>query len=256
VSEATGLPRIIVVTGTGTEVGKTIVTAAIAALASDAGRTVAVLKPAQTGLGPGAPGDVHDVGRLSGVTDLHELARYPDPLAPATAARRSRSRQVRAADVVAYARGLASRDLVLVEGAGGALVHLDGTGGTVLDVARTLGAPVLLVSSAGLGSLNLLALNAEALAARDLPTLGFVFGAWPREPDLASRTNLADAEAYAKLPLLGAIPEGAGGLSRRIFLSVARSGLAPILGGSFDAGALRDRIGADARPPARRTKYR
>ena len=88
-------PTLLVVTGTGTEVGKTIVTAAVAALASAAGRTVAVLKAAQTGLGPGEPGDVHEVGRLSGVTDLHELARYPEPLAPATAALAMASRSSR-----------------------------------------------------------------------------------------------------------------------------------------------------------------
>lgn len=253
-SESSGPPPLVVVTGTGTEVGKTIVTAAIAALASAAGRTVAVLKAAQTGLGPGEPGDVHEVGRLSGVTDLHELARYPEPLAPATAARRSGIRQVRVADVVGYAEGLASRDLVLIEGAGGALVHLDKTGGTLLDVAARLAAPVLLVSSAGLGSLNLLALNAEAFAARGVACLGVVVGSWPREPDLASRTNLADWESYAKSPLLGAIPEGAGQLSRRVFLSVARTGLAPVLGGTFDAATFRTKVGADASPRRTRSK--
>jgi dethiobiotin synthetase len=247
VSESSDLPPLLVVTGTGTEVGKTIVTAAVAALASAAGHTVAVLKAAQTGIGPGEPGDVHEVGRLSGVTDLHEMARYPEPLAPATAARRSGLRQVRVADVVTYAQGLASRDLVLVEGAGGALVHLDGTGGTLLDVAARLAAPVLLVSSAGLGSLNLLALNAEAFAARGVSGLGVVIGSWPRESDLASRTNLADLESYAKFPLLGVIPEGASQLSRRVFLSVARTGLAPALGGTFDAAEFRTKIGGDAR---------
>jgi dethiobiotin synthetase len=254
VSVSSDPPTLLVVTGTGTEVGKTIVTAAVAALASAAGRTVAVLKAAQTGLGPGEPGDVHEVGRLSGVTDLHELARYPEPLAPATAARRSGMRQVRVVDVVKYAQGLSSRDLVLVEGAGGALVHLDKAGGTLLDVAARLNAPMLLVSSAGLGSLNLLALNAEAFAARGVTCLGVVIGSWPREPDLASRTNLADFEAYAKLPLMGVIPEGASQLSRRIFLSVARSGLAPVLGGTFDAAAFRTKVGADATQVTRRTR--
>lgn len=253
-SASFGPPPLLAVTGTGTDVGKTIVTSAVAALALAAGRTVAVLKAAQTGLRPGEPGDVHEVGRLSGATDLHELARYPDPLAPATAARRVKGRQVRVADVVAYARGLTDRDFVLVEGAGGALVHLDGTGGTLLDVAARLNAPVLLVSSAGLGSLNLLALNAEAFVTRGVSCLGVVIGSWPREPDLACRTNLADLEAYAKLPLLGVIPEGAGQLSRRIFLSVARAGLAPALGGTFDAQAFRTKVGADATSATRRTR--
>ena len=49
---------VIVVTGTGTEIGKTVTTAAVAALALAAGRSVAVLKPAQTGVAAGEPGDV------------------------------------------------------------------------------------------------------------------------------------------------------------------------------------------------------
>ncbi|MDQ1746197.1 MAG: dethiobiotin synthetase, partial [Frankiaceae bacterium] len=79
----------LVVTGTGTEVGKTIVTAAIAALAHAVGRNVAVVKLAQTGIEPGDESDIDVVRRLSGVDDVHELVRYPEPLAPATAARRA-----------------------------------------------------------------------------------------------------------------------------------------------------------------------
>ncbi|MGH3907303.1 MAG: AAA family ATPase, partial [Pseudonocardiaceae bacterium] len=80
----------LIVTGTGTGVGKTVVTAALAALAVAAGRRVAVLKPAQTGVRAGEPGDVDEVRRLVGPSvTCRELARYPDPLAPATAAWRA-----------------------------------------------------------------------------------------------------------------------------------------------------------------------
>ncbi|MER7436647.1 AAA family ATPase, partial [Pseudonocardia alni] len=80
--------RFVVVTGTGTGVGKTVATAALAAVAVAAGERVAVLKPAQTGVGPDDPGDVDEVARLVPEVTTRELARYPDPLAPATAARR------------------------------------------------------------------------------------------------------------------------------------------------------------------------
>ncbi|MFD4977576.1 AAA family ATPase, partial [Streptomyces sp. NPDC058424] len=80
---------VLVITGTGTEVGKTVATAAVAAAAVAAGRSVAVLKPAQTGVGPGERGDADEVARLAGAVKARELARYPEPLAPATAALRA-----------------------------------------------------------------------------------------------------------------------------------------------------------------------
>ena len=66
---------VLCVGGTDTGVGKTVVIAALAALAHEQGTSVAVVKPAQTGVAPGEPGDLADVQRLAGVDDLHELAR-------------------------------------------------------------------------------------------------------------------------------------------------------------------------------------
>ncbi|MDI5976244.1 ATP-dependent dethiobiotin synthetase BioD, partial [Amycolatopsis magusensis] len=80
---------VLVISGTGTGVGKTVVTAAIAALAKADGRRVAVLKPAQTGVTDGEPGDLDEVRRLAGEVTTRELRRYPDPLSPEAAARRS-----------------------------------------------------------------------------------------------------------------------------------------------------------------------
>ena len=67
--------------------GKTVVTAAVAALASGRGERVAVVKPAQTGVARGEPGDLAEVTRLTGVADTHEFARFPGPLSPEAAAR-------------------------------------------------------------------------------------------------------------------------------------------------------------------------
>jgi dethiobiotin synthetase len=76
------LPPVLIVSGTGTEVGKTVVTAAIAALAASRSLRVAVVKPAQTGEPPGPTGDLAVIRRLSSVTWTRELARFPDPLSP------------------------------------------------------------------------------------------------------------------------------------------------------------------------------
>ncbi|WP_448316790.1 dethiobiotin synthase [Streptomyces sp. CO7] len=232
---------VIVVSGTGTEIGKTMVTAAVAALAVAAGRSVAVLKPAQTGLAAGEHGDAAEAARLageSGVVTAVELARYPDPLAPATAAQRAGLPPVRAHRVAEAAEDLAQEhDLVLVEGAGGLLVRLDDRDATLADAAKLLRAPVLVVAPAGLGTLNSTALTAEALHARGLEQLGVVIGSWPRRPDLAARCNLADLPRVAGAPLLGAVPEGVGALSPRAFRRAAPDWLSPRLGGSWDPSA-------------------
>jgi dethiobiotin synthetase len=227
---------VLVVTGTGTEVGKTVVTAAIAALAVDRGRRVAVLKPAQTGIPDGVPGDLAEVRRLAGGVTTRELRRYPDPLAPETAARRSGQPWVHPAAIAAAVTDLADEhDLVLVEGAGGLLVRYDSDGGTLADVAWALSAPVLLVVEAGLGTLNATALTAEVMLRRGIDCVGVVVGRWPAEPDLAQRCNLADLPVAAGAPLLGVLPDGAAALSNDEFLAMAHDSLSPVLDGDFDS---------------------
>jgi dethiobiotin synthetase len=251
-------PRgVLIITGTGTDVGKTVVTAAIAALAADRGDRVAVVKPAQTGVpvstsadggdGPGPEAtDAETVRRLSGVTDLHELARFPDPLSPEAAARVSGLPPLALADAAEYIAKLAdSRDLVLVEGAGGLLVRYDPAGATLADLAAELAAPVLVVTGAGLGTLNYTALTLEAIAGRGLRLAGVVIGAWPRDPGLAERENLTDLATLAGGPLAGLLPAGSGALPREEFRAVARAGLSRDLGGTWDAGAGADRLNAE-----------
>jgi dethiobiotin synthetase len=230
-------PRgVLVVTGTGTGIGKTVVTAAIAALAHARGDRVAIVKPAQTGVHPGPGSDAPDaetIERLSGVADTHELARYPDPLSPEAAARVSGLPPLDLAHAAEYIGKLAgSRDLVLVEGAGGLLVRYDPAGGTLADLAAMCAAPILVVVAAGLGTLNHTALTCEALAARRLELAGVAIGRWPGDPGLAERENVADLETLIGRPLAGALPEGSGALTREEFRAVARAGLSPALGGA------------------------
>jgi dethiobiotin synthetase len=231
---------VLVVSGTGTGVGKTVVTAAVAALAAARGTSVAVVKPGQTGVGPDEPGDLDDVRRLAGVTDLHEHARFPDPLSPAAAARRSRRPPLDLDDSARRIRSLArERGLVLVEGAGGLLVRYDEDGATIADLARALAADVLVVTAPDLGTLNHTALTLEAMAHRGLALAGLVVGSWPADPDLACRCNVRDLETISARPLAGALPAGAGGLDAPEFLLAARAGLGPGLGGAFDAADFR-----------------
>lgn len=228
--------EVLVVSGTGTGVGKTVVTAALAALALARGDRVAVVKPAQTGTGAGDAPDIETIRLLTGLTDTHELARFPDPLSPEAAARAAGLAPLdlrAAADYVA--KLAASRDLVLVEGAGGLLVRYDPDGGTIADLAAALGAPVVVVAAAGLGTLNHTALTLEALTTREIICAGVVIGSWPRRPGPAELANLTDLEAIAGAPLAGIMPENAAGLGRQEFLDAAVTGLGSRLGGRREA---------------------
>jgi dethiobiotin synthetase len=228
---------VLLVTGTGTDVGKTIVTAALAALAVDQGRRVAVLKPAQTGVASLEVSDIDVVARLAGsMVTRRELGRYPEPLAPNTAARRAGMAAVRPADVIQEVTRLSEdHDLILVEGAGGILTRFDDAGATLMDIAALLDSPVLVVTQPGLGTLNVSALTTEALRHRGLRCPGLVIGSWPADPDLAMRCNITDLSDVTGYPLLGAIPQGVADLPTLPFLGIARASLAPELGGSWDA---------------------
>ncbi|HET6937616.1 MAG TPA: dethiobiotin synthase, partial [Nocardioides sp.] len=175
---------ITVVTGTSTAVGKTVATAALAATARG---SVVVVKPVQTGAADG-DSDAREVTRLTGV-EAQEWTTLDEPLAPDTAARRQ---AVQIPTVASYAVGIAelSQETVIVEGAGGLLVRLDGDGGTLLDLASQLEAEVVVVVAAGLGTLNHTELTVNALRAAGVAVRGLVIGAWPAEPALAERTNL------------------------------------------------------------------
>jgi dethiobiotin synthase len=201
---------ITVVTGTSTGVGKTVATAALAAVAPS---HVTVVKPVQTGAADG-DSDAREVARLTGV-DAQEWTVLDEPLAPDTAARRQ---GVAIPTVADYTEWLSSMpDDVIVEGAGGLLVRIDGEGGTILDLAEAVGAEVVVVVAAGLGTLNHTELTVDALRARGLAVRGLVVGAWPADPGLAERCNLEDLQRVA--PLLAVVPDGAGSLDREAFLA-------------------------------------
>lgn len=206
----------LVITGTSTDVGKTIATAALAAAAIGRGASVAVCKPAQTGVEPGEPGDIAEVSRLTEVTATAESFRYRDPLAPDRAARRESAPYVDLPTVLSAVSAFDDHGLTLVEGAGGVLVRL-APDLTILDVAANLGAPLLVVAAAGLGTLNHTELTVRAIRAAGLECAGIVIGSWPAVPDLAQRCNLDDLPSVTGVPIVGRIPAGAGLFDRQHF---------------------------------------
>jgi len=121
-------------------------------------------------------------------------------------------------------------DTVVVEGAGGLLVRLDTDGGTLLDLAvwlveRDVDVEVVVVCAAGLGTLNHTELTVGALQARGVPVRGLVIGSWPDSPGLAETCNREDLPRVTGVPLLGAVPAGAGALGREEFTAAAAAWL-------------------------------
>jgi len=218
------------VTGTSTDVGKTVVTAALAAALRSRHQRVAVVKPAQTGVADGEPGDLAEVSRLAGPDiDTFELVRLPEPLAPDVAARRAGVAIPTVAEHAASIGTLArsgNYDVVLVEGSGGLLVHLDSEGGDLTGIASALVAGELrvgfvVVVAEGLGTLNHTALTLEALMHRNLDLIGLVVGSQSPTPDLAARTNVEELSALAGGFLSGGVPAGAARLDPQHFQSQA-----------------------------------
>lgn len=216
--------RGVFVTGTGTEVGKTVVAAAIARDLGAAGRSVAVFKPALTGLDD--PGE-HDHELLrraagSGQSD-DEISpyRFRRPLSPHLAAELA-GVTIDPDRLLATARAAgAGADVLVAEGVGGLLVPLR-IDYLVVDLARDLGLPVVIVASPGLGTINHTLLTLEAARAAGLDVACVVLTPWPEAPNDVQRSNRETIAAVgsvrvAGLPLLDlARPESwadvAGGL--------------------------------------------
>lgn len=214
---------VLLITGTGTGVGKTIATAALAGCARSAGIDVAVCKPVQTGAGHDGDGDddLGEIGRLSGVTELVSVARYPEPLAPAAAAASAGRPLPAAGEILAAVRAVDRPGrLTLVEGAGGLLVELAGGEVTLRELAAELDAPVLVVCEPGLGTLNHTALTLEAIERKHLSCAGLVIGAWPHSPGAAESYN---RDALARLaPVRAVLPAGSAALTRSDFAAMSR----------------------------------
>jgi len=210
---------IIAVTGTNTDVGKTVATAAIAAVLKRRGFDVVAAKPIQTGEEAGQ-GDASAVAKLAGI-ETFERWRYPEPLAPNLAARRAGIQTPSLDEVTEWIRSLdAPERVVLVEGAGGLLVRL-ADDYTLADIAKATGAPLVVVTSLGLGSLNLAELTCVHARTTGLEVLGLIGGSMPDNPNLPTRLNVEEMPEVTGAEYWGHLPEGCGRLSQDEFADVA-----------------------------------
>lgn len=185
-------PAGVFVTGTGTEVGKTVVAAALARTAAARGARVAVFKPAVSGLSEGSAEPDHELLRRAAGSRQSddEIApyRYGPPLSPHLAAELA-GEAVEPARLRAAAReAAAGADLLVTEGVGGFLVPLT-LGYLVRDFARDLGLPVVVAAAPGLGTINHSLLTIESVRAVGLEVAAVVLTPWPAEPGTLERSN-------------------------------------------------------------------
>jgi dethiobiotin synthetase len=206
------------VTGTGTGVGKTIVSAALLAAMRAAGEPVRAHKPVVTGLAEpsGAWPPDHELLALAAGMIPEEVAplRFDPPVSPHLAATLA-GQGIDPAAVIADAR-VGSHRTLLVEGVGGLLVPLSNDF-TVRDLAVELGLPLVIAAAPGLGTINHTLLTIEAARAVGLSVAAVVLTPWPSEPSYAEQSN---RETIARL----------GGAEVAVLEEISGAGIAELAG--------------------------
>lgn len=187
------IPRGLLVTGTDTGVGKTIVAAVIARQHAAAGRRVAVFKPCLTGLAdPGEPD--HLMLRRAAGSDQpeQEIApyRYGQAVSPHLASELSGVPIEPALLLDGARRAAGAADVLVVEGVGGFLVPIT-PGWLVRDLAIELELPVVIAARPGLGTINHTLLTLEAVRGAGLEARAVVLTPWPEAPSAVESSNQA-----------------------------------------------------------------
>lgn len=196
--------RGVFVTGTGTEVGKTVTAAVIAATARANGLRVSVFKPAVSGLDEGGEADHDLLARASGTSQSpDEIApyRFGPPLSPHLAADLAGVSIDPATLRDRAAAAAAGADVVVCEGVGGLLVPLTADY-LVRDLAVDIGFPLVVVAAPGLGTINHTLMTIEAARSAGLEVPSVVLDPWPREPGELERSNRETIERLGAVGVL------------------------------------------------------
>ena len=209
------IPRVrgVFVTGTDTDVGKTVMAAGLTAALRSQNIRATYFKPVQSGCqeenGQLIASDARLAQTMAGLAEPLAVLTpvvLKLPLAPAVAAAQAGVR-IDLEDIAQAYRDLAGRyDFLVVEGAGGLYVPLVDNDFLVLDLARWLGLPVVVVARPGLGTINHTVMTVKTVEQAGLPVVGIIINQYPEHPNLAARTNPEIIEAVSGRPILAKVP--------------------------------------------------
>lgn len=193
------------ITGTGTEIGKTVIAGGLAASLKQAGMNVGVMKPISTG----DTADAQFLKHAAQVDDELSLINpiyLRHPLAPSVAARME-GREIDVSCVEASFAELQQKyDFVIVEGVGGIAVPIQDDF-LVVHLIKRLQLPILIVAQVGLGTLNHTLLTVAYARQFELQITGIVLnGLCVETAGLAEATNPAEIENLTGVPVIGVVP--------------------------------------------------
>ena len=201
-------PRGIFITGTDTGVGKTVVTAALAAALAKHGYAVGVMKPIETGV-PSSVDAGSDAARLRAAArssdTLTEIRPYAfrRPLAPLNAARLEK-RTVTVPTIMRAFRTLQLRhEVLLVEGVGGVYVPITSSL-NMSDLIYRMKFPAIVVGRVSLGGINHALLTLHALRRRKIPIVALVLN--QRRPVHTKTARVQEQSTVSLLRRLAGVP--------------------------------------------------
>jgi len=203
----------IFITGTDTDVGKTVISAGLALVLRDRGIKVGVMKPVATGCyGPEERLISVDAAFLmeAGQNEYPPLSspqRFRNPLSPNVAAMLEK-KEVNVQSILKSYRQLQKHyDFIIVEGIGGLMVPLK-KDYYVANLIRDMGLPIVIVSHAGLGAINHTLLTIDAAVIRNMEVRGVIFNRVSvTNYSLAELTNPKVIHDLSGVPILGSLPD-------------------------------------------------
>ncbi len=210
--------RTLFITGTDTNVGKTVVAAAMAAFLREKGKSVGVMKPLESGCLSGVrPKGKNKLLTKSDSLYLKEMAESKDDLdlintyafaaalAPGVAAALEGVEISLAKIYENFSKLALIHEIMIVEGAGGLLVPIT-PNKLVIDLIKMFKAQVLVVGRAGLGTVNHTLLTLSYLEKEKIEVAGVVLNHLSAEDDLSAQYNLKTLQAWTRVPLWGEFP--------------------------------------------------